>query len=252
MNALEQLWNGVSPCMEPGVTDCVVWWDAWAVVVGASGVGVAVGALIVAWVGVGVTTASAFAVWKLGIAANAASAEATRIAASEAERSERESGRREYRDETEELLVLVQVTGEIAIGIEILNNVVGALSDVNGKDLFLGHERQRKAIIYDLERVSFEMVSASRERMHYLDREVAGCLLRATGLMKYVQDTYRSLGDVGTGVLKEDVYDVLAYLLPLVRDDLEKVKVACEWAAKRTGIANADIAQAAKEFGASR
>lgn len=32
MSALQQLWNGISPCMEPGVGDCVVWWDAWAAV----------------------------------------------------------------------------------------------------------------------------------------------------------------------------------------------------------------------------
>ncbi|MBH1599619.1 hypothetical protein I5U56_02815 [Stenotrophomonas maltophilia] len=32
MGSLEQLWNGISPCMEPGVGDCVVWWDAWAAV----------------------------------------------------------------------------------------------------------------------------------------------------------------------------------------------------------------------------
>jgi len=77
---LTTLWTGVSPCMTPGQGDCVVWWDAWAVVVGGSAVAIAVAALIVAWVGIGVTTASAFAVWKLGVTANYASAEATRIA----------------------------------------------------------------------------------------------------------------------------------------------------------------------------
>lgn len=32
MSGLQQLWHGISPCMELGVGDCVVWWDAWAAV----------------------------------------------------------------------------------------------------------------------------------------------------------------------------------------------------------------------------
>ncbi|MBH1778231.1 hypothetical protein I5W36_16565 [Stenotrophomonas maltophilia] len=32
MSQLQQLWNGISPCMEPGIGGCVVWWDAWAAV----------------------------------------------------------------------------------------------------------------------------------------------------------------------------------------------------------------------------
>lgn len=32
MSRLQQWWHGISPCMELGVGDCVVWWDAWAAV----------------------------------------------------------------------------------------------------------------------------------------------------------------------------------------------------------------------------
>ncbi|GEM_PF-3781933 len=32
MSWLTNLWNGMSPCMTPGVERCVVWWEAWAAV----------------------------------------------------------------------------------------------------------------------------------------------------------------------------------------------------------------------------
>ncbi len=32
MNWFSTVWNGISPCMEPGVGNCVVWWDAWAAI----------------------------------------------------------------------------------------------------------------------------------------------------------------------------------------------------------------------------
>lgn len=32
MGRLSELWVGMSPCMEPGIKGCVVWWDAWAAV----------------------------------------------------------------------------------------------------------------------------------------------------------------------------------------------------------------------------
>lgn len=32
MNWLAQLWQGMSPCMTPGVNGCSVWWEAWAAI----------------------------------------------------------------------------------------------------------------------------------------------------------------------------------------------------------------------------
>lgn len=54
--------NGVSQCW-PLANDCVVWWDAWAVVVAAI-------ALLVAWLGLAVAGGSAAAVFWLGHQAN--------------------------------------------------------------------------------------------------------------------------------------------------------------------------------------
>lgn len=54
--------DGVSQCW-PLAKDCVVWWDAWAVVVAAI-------ALLVAWMGLAVAGGSAAAVFWLGLQAN--------------------------------------------------------------------------------------------------------------------------------------------------------------------------------------
>lgn len=238
MSVLQQLWNGISPCMEPGVGDCVVWWDAWAVIAGASAVAIAIGALIVAWLGIGVTTASAFAVWKLGIAANSASNKATRIAAGEARRSRNESVRRVFREETEELLVLIQVHGEVSLALGVAKNVVRNLEGGGlGKQLFLTDKQFRRAVFDDTSRLDFPMVASAMDRMHFVDRKISGSLLRATSVAKLAKETYRFHDVDGATANYLDVYESLSFLLPSVCDDLDVVRLACELAVHRMGIA---------------
>lgn len=218
--------------------DCVVWWDAWAVIAGASAVGIAIGALIVAWLGIGVTTASAFAVWKLGIAANSASHKAVRIARAEAKRSRGESDRRAFREETEELLVLIQVHGEVVLALGIAKNIVLTLRGAGvGEQLFLGEDKVRQAVFDDVSRLEFPQVASAMDRMHFVDREVSGSLLRAVSTAKVAQETYRFHAVPGVTVNYADVYKSLSFLLPSVSLDLDRVMAACVLAVKRMGIA---------------
>jgi len=203
MSALQQLWNGISPCMEPGVGDCVVWWDAWAVIAGASAAGVAIGALIVAWLGIGVTTASTFAVWKLGVAANSASHKAVKIAGIEAKRSRDESTRG------------------------------GGL----GKQLFLREATVRREVFDGVNRLQFPQVASAMDRMHFVDRKVSGSLLRAVSSAELARETYRFDGVGGATVNYADVYQSLSFLLPSISRDLDGVMDACVLAVKRMGIA---------------
>ncbi|MET3149102.1 UNVERIFIED_ORG: hypothetical protein ABIC77_000296 [Stenotrophomonas geniculata] len=41
MSWIGNLWRGMSPCMEPGIDGCVVWWDAWAAIGTSAAVAVA-------------------------------------------------------------------------------------------------------------------------------------------------------------------------------------------------------------------
>ncbi|HDS1129585.1 TPA: hypothetical protein QDZ99_003586 [Stenotrophomonas maltophilia] len=228
-----------------------MWWDAWAAIFGGSAVGVAIAALVVAWIGIGVTTASAFAVWKLGVAANEASAEATRIASGEAERNSAESGRREYREETEQLLVLAQITGEVGTASGLISNALGILIGGGvGKQLFLMERKFRAPILKDLDRLTFPMTAAARDRLHYLDRKVAGCLLRATGLMAITQESYSVLADDAPAEDLAALYEALEFLLPLIRTDLAVVQQACSAAMERLGLADVMTARAAAAFDA--
>lgn len=242
-------WNGLSTCWPPGEGDCVVWWDAWAALFGGSSAGIAIAALVVSWIGIGVTTASAFAVWKLGVTANDASAEATRIAAGEASRNASESLRREYREETEELLVLAQITGEVGIASGLITNAIDILIGGGvGKQLFLADRRYRDPILKDLDRLNFPTTGAARDRLHYLDRKVAGCLLRATGLMSIAQEAYSVLPEDASAEDLAAVYEGLEFLLPLVRTDLTVVQQACAAAMERLGLADVVTARAATAF----
>lgn len=242
-------WNGFSTCSAPGESGCVVWWDAWAAIFGGSAAGIAIAALVVAWIGIGVTTASAFAVWKLGVAANDASAEATRIAAVEAKRNSEESARRIYREESEELLLLAQITGEVGTSSGLISNAIGALIGGGlGKQLFLQDRRSWKPILKDLDRLTFPMTAAVRDRLHYLDRKVAGCLLRATGLMAITQESYSVLADDPTAEDLAALYEALQFLLPLIRSDLAVVQQACAVAMERLGLADVMTARAAAAF----
>ncbi|WP_041864557.1 hypothetical protein [Stenotrophomonas maltophilia] len=244
-------WNGLSTCWPPGEGDCVVWWDAWAALFGGSAAGIAIAALVVAWIGIGVTTASAFAVWKLGVTANSASAEATRIAAGEATRNASEASRREYREETEELLLFAQITGEVATAFGLISNAVGILIGGGvGKQLFMTDGRYRRPLFEDLDRLTFPMTAAARDRLHYLDRKVAGCLLRANGLMVIAQESYRLLPDDASAEDLAALYEALQFLLPLIRTDLVVVQQACAVAMERLGLADVMTARAAAAFDA--
>lgn len=104
MNWISTVWNGVSPCMEPGVGDCVVWWDAWAVAV-------AIAALLVAALNVGIAAVAAFAVYSLGRQAN--NVARVGLANGEAERA-RLDALSAAESEREEQVLLCFLSAEIA------------------------------------------------------------------------------------------------------------------------------------------
>jgi hypothetical protein len=90
--------------MEPGVGDCVVWWDAW-------GFFVSLAALVAAGLTVVVTAVSAIAVFSLGSRANELALAAQRIAREQREeRRDKEAAERE----TEEVVMLYYLASEIA------------------------------------------------------------------------------------------------------------------------------------------
>lgn len=243
------MFDGLSECWALGPI-CRPWWEAWAAIGGGSAALIALGALVVAWIGVGITAASAFAVWKLGVAANNASAEATHIAKSEADRSVKESERREYREGTEELLVLAQITGEVGTAYGLIGLAIKTLiGEGVGKSLFVLNVTHRKLVLRELDRLKFPLTAGVRDRMYFLDRKIAGRLLRATGLMTVAQEGYSVLNGNESNEEIGQIYDGLLYLLTLIHKDLEAVNEACSDAMGRLGLADVVAGRALASFG---
>lgn len=231
--------DGISPCRELGVNGCEVWWEAWGAIGALGAAGMALAALLIAWISIGITAASAIAVWRLGTEANAASKEATRIAGVAA-------ARREYRDETEELLVLMQVTGEISLGKTRLEGVLEKLHGGGlGATLFVTSEAHREEIFHEIERISFPVTAAAKERVHYLQRPIAGSLLRAYGMLEVTKEACRTRTNHESKEDLEDGHRTLSFLMPLVIKDLTAITRACEVGVRRLGLDDPEVVRAA-------
>ncbi len=152
-------------------------------------------------------------------------------------RSRHESDRRAFREETEELLVLVQVHGEVALALGIAKHLVRTIRGAGlGQQLFLSDGKFRQGVFDDVSRLEFPQVASAMDRMHFVDRKVSGSLLRAVSVAKLAQETYRFHSVAGVTVDYADVYQSLSFLLPSISFDLDLVMVACDSAVKRMGI----------------
>lgn len=223
-------WSGFSTCSPPGEGDCVVWWDAWAAIFGGSTALVAVAALVVAWIGIGVTMASAFAVWRLGIAANG-------IAEGEARRTEAERTRALYRDETEALLVLTRIHTETTKNIDALSEAIDQLQGGGlGRALFDTDDNYRAAILDIIEGIGFPAATSVVDRLHYLDRSVSSSLIRAMSMIGYIQDVALGSAIRSRPGASKGAYASLMSALPKIVGDLKVVHSACRQAAERLRI----------------
>jgi hypothetical protein len=213
--------------------------EAWSAVGALGAAGIAIVALVIAWISVGITAASAIAVWRLGTEANAASKEATRIAGVGA-------SRQEHRDETEELFVLMQINGEVSFGKSRLEVVLKNLNAGGpGAEHFKRDKAHREKIFQELEKISFPMTAAAKDRIHYLDRKVGGSLLRAYGLLELTKEGCQSRTEQDSEEDFESAHRGLVFIVPLLLGELGVVSAACESGVRRLGLADAKVARAA-------
>lgn len=202
---------------------CVPEWDAWA----AS----AAFAAVVATVILGVVT------YRLGKAANRATALAADIALHQVKREE-------FRSETEELLVLVQVTGEVSINQHKASTLLkhldgGGLGEVH----FVRNEEFRRDIFSQVESLRFPLTEVVTERLHFVDRKIAARLIRATAIVSLLQDGCRIASPDDTEDDLRHGHAALVKVLPMVVADLEIVRIACEQSVTRLGIENREFAR---------
>lgn len=217
-----EFFDALSRCWWLG-KECVPEWDAWA-----AGAGFAA---VVATVILGVVT------YRLGRVANSATSLATEIALHQVKRED-------FRSETEELLVLIQITGEVSTNRQRISDLLGELHGGGvGEAHFVLDESTRRNVFTQIERIRFPLTAAVTDRLHFLDRKIAACLLRATSIIALVQDGCASASPDDTREEHKDAHNALLKVLPMVVADLEVVRVACEQSVNRLGIANPDFAR---------
>lgn len=142
-----------------------------------------------------------------------------------------------YREETEELLVLMQIHFEISNNVDVMREVVILLRGAElGQALFVLDKAYRGKVFEDVGRIRFPATNSVIERLHYLDRGVSGRLLRAIGMVGYIQEMDLESGAGDMSEWFEEVHDSLLRTLPLVIDDLTVVRQACAGARVRLAI----------------
>ncbi|WP_282254121.1 hypothetical protein [Stenotrophomonas sp. PS02299] len=226
------LWSGISPCMNPGQGDCVVWWDAWA----AAG---AWAAFAVAWVGVGVAAVSAYFVWRLGDEANRASNLAVSIARSEADR-QRE------RDRKERMLLFFQLNDEVSRNIKKIASLQVKLTDISGSQRFVREYIFRSEVIGDLAKIEFPTVDLLVDRLHYLHATEGPALARSAGMIRSLNREY----EAGISPVNEENLILhraaICIVLDAMIEDLTVIQAGYKEAVADSGIDNAMI----KNYGA--
>lgn len=176
MSALQQLWNGISPCMEPGVGDCVVWWDAW-------GVAVAFAALAVGCVNVVVAVLAAIAVYWLGKQANAlatASSEAQRL---EDGRRKKQSDDEQNRERSVALAYCCAELNELKIHLGVLASYMQPRGKA-AKDAFVSDQVMRTSLYELTKKLQTSRLESMLPRLHALPEETGvdlGLLLGSCG-----------------------------------------------------------------------
>ncbi|HDS1559781.1 hypothetical protein JAK58_09355 [Stenotrophomonas maltophilia] len=194
---------------------CVPDWEAWAVAAG--------GAAVVTTAVLGVVT------YRLGKAANSASAAAVRIAGFQADKQA-------YREESERLLVLVQVIAEVSSNAGMLDHLLGLLSQENSKAVFVTDTAFQNRIFGRLNKLSFPSLERVRDRLHYLDRKTAACYVRAVGMFELLQSGDKHRDGTETQDELRNGFRALRATIPWIIEDLRVVEAEGVAAVNRLGL----------------
>lgn len=162
--------DGVSQCW-PLATDCVVWWDAWAVVVAAI-------ALFVAWLGLAVAAGSAGAVFWLGFQANRLGQVSRDIAQDDRSR--------------EGAFILAYIFPEV------LDAFSKAGAMVSVRDTFLEYfpgapKEGRKDALSTLRSIAMPRTSSHFDRLHVLEPDIGRRLARILSTLDLLNTAYGHL-----------------------------------------------------------
>lgn len=167
--------------------------------------------------------------YRLGMAANRASAAAVEIAGFQAEKQA-------YREESERLLVLVQITAEVSSNAGLLSHLLGLLSQENSEAAFVTDKVFQGRIFGRLNKLSFPSRESVRDRLHYLDRKTAACFVRAIGMFELLQSGDKHRDGTETQDELRVGFRALRATIPWIIEDLRVVELEGIAAVNRLGI----------------
>ncbi|HGM6729758.1 TPA: hypothetical protein ACKQBZ_004690 [Stenotrophomonas maltophilia] len=229
MNGWQQLWHGISPCMEPGVGGCVVWWDAWAVLIAAFSVGATV-FLGVMTLRLGVMTFRLGRITVgLGRSANRAANLAAKIAAQEAER-------RADLMEDERILVLMELRAEVGASFRRLTNAFVAMEGPGDASPFVMDPVARGTAVASIMRNKFTTAKSLRGRLHYIGQPLAGSFAFAIGMSDLLIETFEGFDLQQTKITPADMRDGIVQSVYHALENLRPVNEACKQVAVDLGI----------------
>lgn len=189
-------WKAFSTCWPPGQDGCVVWWDAWAASGAMVAAGIAFVALAVAWINIGVTAASAIAVWRLG-------AEANRLARAPSEAIQEEAKR-------ERTVILSALYGEllnVASAAEAWHELMIAF----GIEHMLDNDESRKNAANSLQEIDMPMTKSVIGRLHVLPAAESSALAQCLGVISLLHMSISAMAGSSRG--SERAVEVMSRLI---------------------------------------
>ncbi|MBH1486517.1 hypothetical protein I5U45_09720 [Stenotrophomonas maltophilia] len=201
MSWIGNLWRGVSPCMEPGVGDCVVWWDGWAVAVALFAALLATASLLVAFWGVLATIVSSIAVWKLGQKANdlaESGAEQVRIERKAVAEAQAEDRAREA------VVVLSYISSELTAIFPSIAALAVSLEKDGAEDEFLNSKVLRNLWADDLAALKTPRIESALQLLKGLPTDLGGRIARILGDIRTLQDVLKSVAPAEFGVARSE------------------------------------------------
>jgi len=164
----------------------------------------------------------------LGLAANKGSAAALRIASEEAKS-------REIIAIDERHMLLMWIGSEITLVDEQLLYLTNKMAEPFAKAHFGMDVPFRMTIADGIDAIEFVTTKSRDERLHVLGHRLAGRLARAIGLCELIKSGCRH-ACLTTPEAAADAWEKLDRVIPMLRSDIEFVKLACFQAAKEIGI----------------
>lgn len=222
-------WSAFNTCWPPGQGGCVVWWEAWAVVVAAFAVAATV-FLGVMTLKLGVMTFRLGRITVgLGRSANRAANLAAKIAAQEAER-------RADLMEDERILVLMELRAEVGASFRRLTNAFAAMEAPDGASPFVIDPVARGVAVASIMRNKFPTARSLRGRLHYIGHPLAGRFAFAIGMSDLLTETLEGFDLKQTQITPADMREGIIQGVYHALENLRPVDEACMQVAIDLGI----------------